>query len=122
MMKTVILTALLMASFFAASAQQISKQIPAHLTLSDLPKSAQISILDNRASEYHTAGDIISLSGAVVALSALQVSSFNSNAKTRVLAGVSFIALGRVLHLIGSHSEKKANRIRFTSNGLSLNF
>ena len=90
--------------------------------LSDLPKPAQVSILDQRASEYHTAGDILSVSGAVIALSSLQHNTLASDERARIFAGAALIGVGRLVHLLGSHAERRANKIRFSPNGLSFNF
>ena len=96
-----------------------SSQVP---HLSDLPKPVQVSILDQRASEYHTAGDVLSLSGAVIALSSLQHNTVASDQRARIFAGAALIGVGRLVHLFGSHAERRANRIRFTPTGLSFNF
>ncbi|HEX5553194.1 MAG TPA: hypothetical protein VFX43_08090 [Chitinophagaceae bacterium] len=110
----------LIAIFAVISCQAQTKQ-PAH-TFANLPYYAQASLLNQRAAEYHTAGDIITISGAVVALSALQSSGTKTDRTARVIVGAGVIALGRLIHLVGTHSQKKANRIRFTGSGLSLNF
>ena len=91
-------------------------------TFVDLPSYAQASLLEQRGTEYHTAGDIITIGGAAIALSSLQNSGTKTDRATRIVAGVAVIALGRILHLAGTYENTRAKRIRFTSNGISFNF